>query len=81
MFDGQAEVLTQKAIHNALADPGIAAARKGQFLLLQYQAARPHWSLSGGRSVPAEVAAILTTTLPPSSAATAPSIGQCQAAC
>ena len=35
--------------------------RKGDFLHLQYQAGRPLWSLSGGQSVPADVAAILTS--------------------
>jgi len=45
----------------------LAAMRRGQFLQLQYQAGRPLWSLSDGRSVSAEVAEILIKNARPSS--------------
>ena len=38
----------------------LAAMRRGESLHLQYQAGRALWALSGGRSISAEVAEILT---------------------
>ena len=43
----------------ASVNTALAAMRRGQFLQLQYQAGRPLWSLSEGRSVSAEVAETL----------------------
>jgi hypothetical protein len=44
---------------HAAANRALAAMRKGQVLCLQYRSGRPSWGLSGGKSVSAEVAAIL----------------------
>ena len=41
-------------------DQALAAMREGQSLQLQHCEGRPLWSLSGGQSVTADVAAILT---------------------
>ena len=42
-------------------DQVLIAMRMGEVLHLQYEHGRPLWSLSGGRSVSAEVAALLTS--------------------
>jgi hypothetical protein len=44
---------------HAAANRALAVIRKGQTLHMQYRAGRPHWSLSDGTPVTAEVAAIL----------------------
>jgi hypothetical protein len=43
----------------ASVDAALQAMRRGGFLHLQYHAGRPLWSLSSGRTVSSEVAAIL----------------------
>ena len=43
-------------------DQVLIAMRKGEVLHLQYENGRPLWSLSGGRSVSAEVANLLITS-------------------
>jgi len=40
-------------------DEVLAAMRKGEGLHLQYENIRPHWSLSGGRNVAADTAALV----------------------
>ena len=45
----------------AAADRALTAMREGRSLHLQYQAGFPIWSLSGGRDVSADIAAILTS--------------------
>ena len=45
----------------ATATTALAAMRRGQSLHLQYRAGRAFWSLSGGQSVSADVATILTS--------------------
>jgi hypothetical protein len=45
----------------AAADRALTAIREGRSLHLQYQAGFPIWSLSGGRAVSADIAAILTS--------------------
>jgi hypothetical protein len=37
----------------------LALLRQGEALLLKYESGRPHWSLSSGRSISAEVASVL----------------------
>ena len=37
----------------------LALLHQGDVLILRYEGGRPNWTLSGGRSVPAEIASIL----------------------
>lgn len=55
-FQERREEFAQAAANRAL-----ALMRKGQTLHLQYRAGKPSWGLSGGKSVSADVAAILTS--------------------
>ena len=61
----------------ARVNTALAAMRQGQFLQLQYRAGRPLWSLSGGRSVSAEVAETPHQATRPSSRSAA----RCSPAC